>query len=75
LVGLVFEEILAPVENTTGFHHRRLRGREAVNGHEGGGLSGAVGTDESDDLSLLDMEAHAVQGLYTPVGRSEILNL
>src|SRR5438445_9095801 len=40
---------------------------QARDGAQRGGLAGAVGPDQGDDLALLDLDRHAAQGLDAPV--------
>ena len=37
--------------------------RVAANGHQQGGLAGAVGTDQGDNFALVHLHRHPVQGL------------
>src|SRR6266576_1278305 len=45
----------------------RVRMHQARDGAQRGGLAGAVGPDEGDDLALLDLDRHPAQGLDAPV--------
>ncbi len=46
---------------------------EAVDDVQHGGLAGAVGTDDGQDLARVDLQADIVQGLQTPEGDADVL--
>lgn len=51
------------------------RFEQAGEGAQGGGLAGAVGADEGDDLAGLDGEGDALDGFDLAVGDAEVLDL
>jgi len=51
-----------------------MRGDEAGDGAEEGGLAGAVGADEGDDLAGEDLEGDGVEGLDGAVADDEVGN-
>ena len=53
---------------------RGASGGQAADAVEGGGLAGAVGADQGDDLPLAHMEADAVQRLDVAVFDLEIFD-
>ena len=48
---------------------------QAGEGAQGGGLAGAVGADEGDDLAGFDAEGDAFDGFDLAVGDAEVLDL
>ena len=57
-----------------GDEHVTARGHQVAGHHlHGGGLAGAVGSQEADDLALLDVEGDVVDGQPLPVVLGEIL--
>src|SRR5919112_1558523 len=49
--------------------------QDAVDGAQGGGLARAVGTDEGNDLPLVDGQRDAAQGLDVPVEAVDVVQL
>ena len=56
-------------------HGAALNGHKAGDGVQRGGLAGAVGPDERDDLAVVDLHADAAQRLHGAVGHLQIFNL
>src|ERR1051325_10349405 len=54
------------------FHLAFERIDDAGNRLQGGGLAGAVGAEDGDDLALLHREAHAAQRLHRAVVRLDM---
>ena len=48
---------------------------QAGNGVQSGGLAGAVGTDQRDDLALVDLEGNALNSVDAAVIDVDIVNL
>ena len=56
-------------------HGAAFDGHEAGDGVQRGGLAGAVGPDERDDLAVVDLHTDAAQRLHGAVGHLQIFNL
>ena len=52
-----------------------VRLHEPLDRAERSGLAGAVGTKQTEDLSLFDLEVHSVHRAHVAVGDVEIANL
>ena len=64
------------VHGNTAQHDGTLAGfQQAGNGVQGGGFSGAVGTDQGDDLTLADFKADALYRVDGPVVYMQVLYL
>src|SRR5690606_37672324 len=63
--------VIESVEN----HLSGFDGKDPGQQVEGGRLARTVGSDQAEDLSLLDSEAHAVHGLHSAEGATEFPDL
>ena len=52
-----------------------VRETEALDALDGRGLAGSVGTEDAEDLTLVDGEAHATDGSFGAVARVEVDDL
>ena len=66
-LGLGLQRVSAGVDVSDRYLPRR-RTQEPFDGAQGAGLPGTVGTEESIDLPLADVEVDAVNGDGRPVG-------
>ena len=65
LVRMRFEQIVAIIGNAAGFGRH-----QTGDGVQGGGLAGAVGSDQGDDLAVVHLEANALDRVDRAIGNA-----
>ena len=65
LVRMRFEQIVAIISNAAGFGRH-----QTGDGVQGGGLAGAVGSDQGDDLAVVHLEANALDRVDRAIGNA-----
>ena len=56
-------------------HIAGLGFQQAGDGLQGGGLTGTIGTDQGDDLALIDLEGNALDGVDVAVVNVDVIDL
>ena len=70
LMGGSARDVLPPEQDAPG-----LRGDDAADGHHGRGLARAVGADDGDDLSFLDVKVERVHRDHPAIGDAQVPDL
>ena len=56
-------------------HIAGLGFQQAGDGLQGSGLTGTIGTDQGDDLALIDLEGNALDGVDVAVVNVDVIDL